>query len=82
VFEELRGRLSELAAQLVKATQPGHLNKHPRRQQSRRRDLVAKDDKRFADTDQQRTLSGQSEVQLSQRVDSLRVRLAAGGGSA
>jgi len=34
---------------------------------------VANDDKRFTDTDQQCALSGVSEVQLSQRVDSLRV---------
>jgi len=71
-----------LAAQLAKATQPGHFNKHPRRRQSRRRDLVANDNKRFADTDQRRASSGVLEVQLSQRVDSLRVRLGAEGESA
>jgi len=43
-FEELGGRLSELAAQLAKATQPGHFNKYPQWRQSRRHDLMAKDD--------------------------------------
>jgi len=81
-FEELGGRLLELAFQLPKATQPGHFNKHPRRPQSGRRNLVSKDDKRFIDTDQQCWSSGVSEIQLSQLVDSLRIRFGAGGGSA
>jgi len=48
----------ELAAQLANATQPGRFNRYSRYRQYRRRDPVAKDEQRFADTDQQRASPG------------------------
>jgi len=43
---------SELAGQLANATEPGHFNRLPRQRQSRRRNLVGKDEQRFVYTDQ------------------------------
>jgi len=51
-FQVLGGQLSELAAQLAKVTQPGHFNGDSRQGKSGSRDLVAKDEQRFPDTDQ------------------------------
>ena len=51
-FDELGGQLSELAAQLANVMQPGRCNRDSRYWQSRRGDPVAKDEQRFADTDQ------------------------------
>jgi len=52
VFDELGEQLPELAAQLAKATQPGHFNRVSRQRQSRRRDLATKHEQKFADSDQ------------------------------
>ena len=53
------GRLSELVAQLANATQPGSFNRDSRYQQSRRRDPVAKDELRFADTNERHVSLGE-----------------------
>jgi len=58
MFKEREGRLSQLAAQLANATQPGRFNRDSQYWQYRRRDLVVKDEERFADTDQQRASLG------------------------
>jgi len=58
MFKELEGQLSQLAAQMANATQPGYFKRDSRYWQYRRRDLVAKDEERFADTDQQHALLG------------------------
>jgi len=59
VFDELGERLSELAAWLANAMQPGCFNRDSRYWQSQRCDLVAKDEARFTDTDQQHVSLGE-----------------------
>jgi len=59
MFEELERRLTELAAQLANAMQPGRFNRDSRYWQYRRCNTVAKDEQRFADSDQQRTPPGE-----------------------
>jgi len=51
VFDELGEQLPELAAQLAKATQPGHFNRVSRQRQSRRRNLAMKHEQKCADSD-------------------------------
>ena len=59
MFDEQGEQLPELAAQLAKATQPGHFNTVSQQRQSRRRDLATKHEQRFADSDQQRVSPGE-----------------------
>ena len=58
MFDELGEQLSELAAQLAKATQAGHFNSVSRQRKSQRRDLATKREQKFADSDHRCALPG------------------------